>query len=87
MGERIEKVWTRGFVILILSNFLLFLNLQMTLPTLPLYAKVQFHASEVAVSLLTSLLALSSIVNRLFAGQALQKGKLTLLLTLGLGQQ
>ncbi|MGB8956905.1 MAG: MFS transporter [Tumebacillaceae bacterium] len=84
MEERSEKVWTRGFVILILSNFLLFLNLQMTVPTLPMYAKGQFHASDVAVSLVTSMFALSAIVARVFAGQALQKGKLALLLTLGL---
>lgn len=79
-----EKLWTRSFIVLIVCNLLLFLNLQMILPSFPSYVKDVFHASDFTVSLVTSLFALSAIVTRIFAGQALQKGKRNQILFLGL---
>jgi MFS family permease len=78
------KLWTPPFLVLTLCNLLLFLNLQMILPSLPTYVKEQFHASGFTVSLVTSLFALTAIVARIFAGQALQKGKRNLILFAGL---
>jgi MFS family permease len=84
VGENHEKLWTKSFVVLTVCNFLLFLNLQMILPSLPSYVKDVFHASNFTVSLVTSLFALSAIVARVFAGQALRRGKRNLMIFLGL---
>jgi len=58
------KLWTTSFVALTLSSFLLFLNLQMLLSSFPIYIKNEFHTGNLAVSLGTSLFALSAIVTR-----------------------
>ncbi|HZH58844.1 MAG TPA: MFS transporter, partial [Metabacillus sp.] len=34
-----EKIWTRDFILICLSNFFIFLGFQMTLPTIPLYVE------------------------------------------------
>jgi MFS family permease len=79
-----EKLWTGNFIILTICNLLLFLNLQMTLPTFPSYVKEAFHASNLTVSLVTSLFAVAAIISRVFAGEALQKGKRNQILFIGL---
>ncbi|WP_038092122.1 MFS transporter [Tumebacillus flagellatus] len=79
-----EKLWTKNFIVLTLCNLFLFMNLQMVLPALPSYVKDHFHASDVTASLVTTLFALSAIVSRLIAGQALQRGKRNLVLFLGI---
>ncbi|UQZ37677.1 MFS transporter [Paenibacillus sp. PK3_47] len=69
---------------LTVCNLLLFIGLQMTLSTLPVYAEGNLNASSVQVSLVTSLFALSAIASRLFAGKAMEKGGRNLLIFLGL---
>lgn len=80
------KLWTRDFILLTVSNLLLYLNLQMITPALPAYVSDAFGADQWAVSLVISLFALSAIVARLFAGRALTKGsQRTWIVLIGLG--
>lgn len=79
-----NKLWTKEFITLTVSNLFLFLTLQMLLTTLPAYAKEAFGASPTQVSLITSLFAFSAIASRLFSSKALEKGKRRQLLYIGL---
>lgn len=79
-----QRLWTKEFITLMVSNLFLFLTLQMMLTTLPAYAKEAFKASPLQVSLITSLFAFSAIASRFISSKALEKGKLRLLLYVGL---
>ncbi|EFU40207.1 major facilitator superfamily MFS_1 [Paenibacillus vortex V453] len=79
-----QPLWTKEFITLMVSNLFLFLTLQMMLTTLPAYAKETFMASPLQVSLITSLFAFSAIASRFVSSRALEKGKLRLLLYVGL---
>lgn len=79
-----QPLWTKEFITLMVSNLFLFLTLQMMLTTLPAYAKEAFMASPLQVSLITSLFAFSAIASRFVSSKALEKGKLRLLLYVGL---
>ncbi|WP_042200751.1 MFS transporter [Paenibacillus camerounensis] len=83
MNKPLERLWTQSFVTLTLCNLLLFTGLQMTLSTLPVYAKSSLAATSVQISLVTSLFALSAIASRLFAAKAMEKGGRNLLIFLG----
>ncbi|KUP22266.1 MFS transporter [Paenibacillus sp. DMB5] len=83
MNHSSERLWTKSFITLTICNLLLFIGLQMTLSTLPVYAKDSLSATSVQISLVTSLFALSAIASRLFAGKAMEKGGRNLLIFLG----
>ncbi|REE56301.1 putative MFS family arabinose efflux permease [Paenibacillus taihuensis] len=80
--ERPAALWTRPFIALTASFFLLFLGLQMLLSSFPAYVKGEFHAGNVQVSLVTSVFALAAIASR-FATAALMKrvSRMALLIT------
>ncbi|RAR44975.1 MFS transporter [Paenibacillus sp. MDMC362] len=79
-----QRLWTKEFITLMVSNLFLFLTLQMMLTTLPAYAKEAFMASPLQISLITSVFAFSAIASRFVSSKALEKGKLRLLLYVGL---
>jgi MFS family permease len=82
--EQQEKLWTKGFLIVTFSGFLLFLNLQMVISSLPAYLKEQFNADDLSIGMITGLFALSAIIARLFAGRPSQKHRMGSLLFVGL---
>lgn len=67
-----EPLWTRPFLLLTLSYFLLFMCLQMLLSPFPAYVTERFNPGDVQVSLTTTLFALAAIAAR-FATAALMK--------------
>ncbi|MFM9327378.1 MFS transporter [Paenibacillus mesotrionivorans] len=67
-----EPLWTRSFIVLTISYFLMFMCLQMLLSPFPSYVKDRFAPGDVALSLVTSLFALTAIAAR-FATAALMK--------------
>ncbi len=67
-----EPLWTRSFIVLTISYFLMFMCLQMLLSPFPSYVKDRFAPGDVALSLVTSLFALTAILAR-FATAALMK--------------
>lgn len=84
MNGQTDKLWTKDFILITLSNLLVFLNLHVLLPTFPSYVKEEFQANDFTVSLVISLFAVSAIITRFLAAGALQKGKINQVLFLGL---
>ncbi|SDE37529.1 Predicted arabinose efflux permease, MFS family [Paenibacillus sp. UNCCL117] len=78
------RLWTRSFILLTLSNLLLYLNLQMITPALPSYVTEAFGADQFAVGLVISLFALTAVVARLFTGRMLKTGPRLAILLVGL---
>ncbi|MDM5278523.1 MFS transporter [Paenibacillus silvae] len=78
------RLWTTDFILLMLCNFLLFLQLHMIVSPLPSYVQDRFHANAFQVSLFTCLFALSAIAARLFSAKALEKGLRNAMIYIGL---
>ncbi|MCM3173494.1 MULTISPECIES: MFS transporter [unclassified Paenibacillus] len=78
------KLWTTDFILLMLCNFLLFLQLHMIVSPLPAYVQDRFHANAFEVSLFTCLFALSAIAARLYSAKALEKGLRNTMIYVGL---
>ncbi|MGD8189922.1 MFS transporter [Brevibacillus ginsengisoli] len=79
-----EKLWTKEFILLTLSNFLLFLNLQMVISPLPAYVKSTFQADNTIISLVISLFALAAVLARIVTGEWLKRGNKAVILLIGL---
>lgn len=78
------KLWTIDFTLLMLCNFLLFLQLHMIVSPLPSYVQERFHANAFEVSLFTCLFALCAIAARLYSAKALERGLRNTMIYLGL---
>ena len=65
-----KPLWTKEFVILALSNFMLFVAFQMLIPTLPVYV-TEKGGDQLAVGLVVSLFTVSALLVRPFTGKAL----------------
>lgn len=82
--EQPGKLWTKSFVSLTICSFLLFLNLQMLLSSIPAYVKNEFQAGDLLVSLVTSVFAASAILTRFLTAALLRKYSRNALLFIGL---
>lgn len=79
-----EKIWTRDFVIICLSNFFIFLGFQMTLPTIPLFVE-ELGGNDQLIGIVVGIFTFSALLLRPYAGHALEsKGRRFVYLT-GLG--
>ncbi|MFV9511776.1 MFS transporter [Tepidibacillus sp. LV47] len=65
-----DRLWTKDFILLSLSNLLLFFGFQMLLPTLPAYVS-QKGGGNLAVGMVISLFTISAVLIRPFSGAAL----------------
>ncbi len=68
-----EKIWSRNFVFLILSNFLMYITYYAILSALPLYLVNDLHASEMQVGLVVGAYTIASVLVRPFSGFALDR--------------
>ncbi|RIX53981.1 MFS transporter [Paenibacillus nanensis] len=68
-----EPLWTKSFISITICSFLLFLNLQMLLSSFPAYVTNELNAGNIAVSLVTSLFALSAIASRFMTAAFMRK--------------
>ncbi|MCQ6560459.1 MFS transporter [Paenibacillus mendelii] len=82
--EQQNKLWTKSFIILTLSSFLLFLNLQMLLSSFPSHVKSEFQAGDITVSLVTSVFAASAIITRFITAILMRKIHRNVILIAGL---
>ncbi|WP_368993363.1 MFS transporter [Caldifermentibacillus hisashii] len=74
-GTRIEKIWTKDFILICLANFFVFLGFQMTLPTLPLFVEA-LGGRDQLIGLAVGIFTFSALLIRPFAGHALEtKGR------------
>lgn len=70
-----EKIWTRDFLLICLSNFFIFLGFQMTLPTIPLFVEF-LGGSDRLIGLVVGVFTFSALIIRPIAGHALEsKGR------------
>ncbi|MDF2683218.1 MAG: conserved hypothetical rane protein [Brevibacillus sp.] len=84
MGEQREKLWSKDFVLITVSNLLLFLIVQMQLPTFPTYAKENYLANDFVAGLTASFFALGAVVARIFTGELLKTKNSKAILIIGL---
>lgn len=83
MAKLEDRLWTKPFIIATFSGFLLFLNLQMQISSIPVYLKDHFQAGDFKIGLVTGLFAVSAIVSRVLAGRPSMKARTVFLLLLG----
>lgn len=79
--EHPQKLWTKEFLMISLSNFLLFISFYILMVTLALFSIEHFHASESETGLASSVFVLGGVLVRPIAGKIIgQVGKKQLLL-------
>ena len=79
--EQKPKLWTKDFVLVSTSNFLLFISFYMLMVTLAVYSIEKFHASQSQAGLASSIFVLGAVLVRPIAGKTIEKvGKKKLLL-------
>ena len=79
--EQKPKLWTKDFVLVSTSNFLLFTSFYMLMVTLAVFSIEKFHASQSQAGLASSIFVLGAVLVRPIAGKTIEKiGKKKLLL-------
>ncbi|MFK4996949.1 hypothetical protein ACI2OX_03515 [Bacillus sp. N9] len=58
-----EKIWTRDFAFIVLSNFFVFLGFQMTLPTIPLFVG-ELGGNEQVIGIVVGVFTFSALLFR-----------------------
>ncbi len=75
------KLWTRNFIMVSTSNFLIFISFYILMVTLAVYSIEHFHASKSMAGLASSIFVLGAVLVRPIAGKVLASfGKRKLLL-------
>lgn len=72
--EKSEKLWSRNFVLIIVINFLVFMNHIMLLSTFPFYIE-SLGGSEALAGLAATLFSFVAVLCRQFVGWMLDNGK------------
>ncbi|MBS4189748.1 MFS transporter [Bacillus sp. FJAT-49705] len=76
-----EKIWTKDFSLIVLSNFFVFLGFQMTLPTIPLFVE-ELGGNDQLIGFVVGIFTFSALLLRPYAGHALEsKGRRFVYLT------
>jgi MFS family permease len=76
-----EKIWTRDFIFLILSNFLMYITYYAILSALPIYLVSDLNASKIQVGVIVGAYTIASVLVRPFSGFALDRfGRRTIFL-------
>ena len=68
-----ERIWSRNFIFLILSNFLMYITYYAILSALPLYLVNDLKASEMQVGFVVGVYTIASVLVRPFSGFALDR--------------
>lgn len=79
-----EKIWTRDFSLILMSNFFIFLGFQMTLPTIPLFVE-KMGGNDQLMGLAVGVFTLSALLIRPYAGIAVDSKGRRMLYLFGLG--
>lgn len=78
------QLWTKDFIMISLSNFLLFVSFYMLMVTMAMYSIQQFYASNSVAGLASSIFVLGAVLVRPFAGNLIEKIGRKKLLLIGL---
>jgi len=76
------KLWTRSYILMLLSNLFIYLGFYMLTPTLPAYAKA-CGGSNFEASLVVSTFSITSLIIRLFTGNIMDKVEIKPLFLVG----
>jgi MFS family permease len=77
-----EKIWTKDFILLILSNFLMYITYYAILSALPIYLVTDLNASKMQVGVVVGTYTIASVLIRPFSGFALDRfGRRTIFLS------
>lgn len=68
-----QKLWTRDFIAVCLSNFFIFMTFYILAVTLPLFVKGELHGGDQDVGLVMTILVISAVVFRPIAGKWLDE--------------
>lgn len=79
-----EKIWTRDFILICLSNFFVFLGFQMTLPTIPLFVE-NLGGNDQLIGVVVGIFTFSALLIRPYAGHALESRGRRFIYLVGLG--
>ncbi|WP_179295488.1 MFS transporter [Bacillus sp. FJAT-45350] len=79
-----EKLWSKDFVILIICNLLVFVNLHLLVSSFPLYVQEEYNPNAFVLSLVTTFASVAAIGARIYSGRAIQKGSRNTILFVGL---
>jgi MFS family permease len=79
-----EKIWTRDFILICLSNFFVFLGFQMTLPTIPLFVE-NLGGNDQLIGVVVGIFTFSALLIRPYAGHALETKGRRFIYLVGLG--
>lgn len=82
--SRKEKLWTKDFVMVSASNFLLFVSFYILMVTLAMYSIEQFNVSGSIAGLASSIFVLGAVVVRPIAGNLIASVGRKKLLVFGL---
>lgn len=66
-----NRLWTKDFIIITMTSFLILLTFYLLMTTLSLYAIEQFKASQTAAGFAASIFVIGSLILRLFTGKYL----------------
>lgn len=64
-----DKIWTKDFICLLLSNFFVALSFYLLMTSMAVYAIREFDASESSAGLAASIFIIGALIARLFAGK------------------
>ena len=83
MKEKNVKLWSKNFIIIIVVNFLVFLNHLMILSTFPFFISYLGYSDSIS-GLCVTLFCVVSVICRPFVGWMLDNGKRKLILLIGI---
>ena len=83
MKEKNVKLWSKNFIIIIIVNFLVFLNHLMILSTFPFFISYLGYSDSIS-GLCVTLFCVVSVICRPFVGWMLDNGKRKLILLIGI---
>ena len=77
-----ERIWNKDFIVLIVSNFLMYITYYAILSALPIYLVRDLNASKMQVGLVVGTYTIASVLVRPFSGFALDRfGRRTIFLS------
>lgn len=78
-----EKIFTKDFILILFSNFFIFLGFQMTLPTIPLFVH-ELGGTDQYIGIIVGVFTFSALLFRPYAGHALESKGRGVILLIGL---
>ncbi|RDW16086.1 MFS transporter [Oceanobacillus arenosus] len=79
-----EKLWTKDYISILITNFLLMLTFYLLMVTISVFAVDAFNASESQAGLASSIFVIGALVGRIFGGKYLDRIGRKKLLMLGI---